>query len=172
MDKNRMKLFATGTGLAIFLAVSVGVGIAIASSSVVDVEDGTIDTIGSTTTVNITLDKAPDGLSGYNLTVSLSNISIAEIVSASFPSWATLHDNSTLPADSVWMKAADLTDHVKSGDTNIPLGTLTIRGDNQGASDIIATITKMDDDDGNPINTSTEPGHLEVGPIPTPTPSP
>ena len=40
----------------------------------------------STKTVNITLDKAPNDLSGYNITISLSNPSVAEIVSVSFPS--------------------------------------------------------------------------------------
>ena len=125
--------------------------------------------VGSTTTVNITLDTTPDGLSGCNLTVSLSNATIAEIVSVSFPSWATLHDNSALPADSVWMKSADLTDQIKSGATNITLGTLTIRGDNEGTSDVTITVTKMDDDDGNPINPNKISGQIEViGVVPLP----
>ena len=41
--------------------------------------------LGSTTVVNIILNEPPNGLSGYNLTVSLSNGSVAEIVSVSFP---------------------------------------------------------------------------------------
>ena len=117
---------------------------------------------GSTTKINLALDKAPNGLSGYNLTVSLSYVTVAEIVSVSFPSWATLHDNSTLPADSIWMKAADLSDQVKSGATDINLGTLTLRGDNQGTSDIVITVTKMDDDNGYPINPNTISGQIEV----------
>ncbi|RCV63253.1 PKD repeat-containing protein [Methanophagales archaeon] len=117
---------------------------------------------GSTTKINLTLDKAPNGLSGYNLTVSLSKVTVAEIVSVSFPSWATLHDNSTLPAGSIWMKAADLSDQVKSGATDINLGTLTLRGDNQGTSDIVITVTKMDDDNGYPINPNTISGQIEV----------
>ena len=118
--------------------------------------------IGSTTTVSLTLDSAPDGLSGYNLTVSLSDPSIAEILSVSFPAWANVHGTSTLPADSVWMKAADLQDDVKSDDTNIQLGTLTIRGDADGMCDIVVTVTKMDDDNGDPINPGTVSGTIEV----------
>ena len=117
---------------------------------------------GSTTTINITLDKAPNGLSGYNLTVSLSNTSVAEIVSVNSPSWAALYDNSTLPADSVWIKATDLTDQVKSGATDVNLGTLTFRGDNRGTSDIVITVTKMDDDKGYSINPNTISGQIEV----------
>ena len=126
---------------AMFLAslLVVSIGTAVASSPVVDVGNGQIDTIGSTTTVNITLNEAPNGLSGYNLTVSLSKPSIAEIISVSYPSWATLHDNSTLPADSIWMKAADLLEQVESGATNIRLGALTFRGDEEGTS-VVSTL--------------------------------
>jgi PKD repeat protein len=117
---------------------------------------------GSTAKINLTLDKAPNGLSGYNLTVSLSDVTVAELVSVSYPSWATLHDNSTLPADSIWMKATDLSDQVKSGAIEVNLGTLTLRGDNQGTSDIVITVTKMDDDNGYPINPNTISGQIEV----------
>jgi len=113
--------------------------------------------------VNLTLNRAPNGLSGYNLTVALANISIAEIISVTFPAWATLNANSSLPADSVWMKAVDLNDEITSADTNITLGTITVRGDKPGTTSITATVTKMDDDNGYPINPSTELGHLNVG---------
>ncbi|PXF60433.1 MAG: hypothetical protein C4B59_09530 [Candidatus Methanogaster sp.] len=159
-DQSRIGVAA----VTVILLLMIGSGIAAASPSV-DVGDGTIDNIGSTTTVDLTLDSAPDGLSGYNLTVSLSDPSIAEILSVSFPTWATMHSNSALPADSVWMKAADLQDSVKSGDTNIQLGTLTIRGDAGGMCEIAVTVTKMDDDSGNPISPATDAGHLEVGGI-------
>jgi hypothetical protein len=131
------------------------------SSPVVRISDGQVDAIGSTTGINITLNEVQNGLSGYNLTISLSNTSIAEIISVSFPEWAALHDNSTLPGDSVWIKAADLNDQIKSGTTNISLATLTIRGDSPGDTSIIAMVTKMDDDNGNPINPSTDPGNFD-----------
>ncbi len=162
MNKNRTELIMIGLGFAIFLTVSIGQGFAVESLSTIYVDNSTIDTIGSTTKINITIDKVPDGLSGYNLNISLSNTNIAEIMSVTFPAWATLHENSVLPADSVWIKAVDLTDQVKSGDMNILLGTLTLRGDHQGLCDIIATITKMDDDDGYPIDALSEHGRLEV----------
>ncbi len=100
--------------------------------------------------------------------LSIANTSIAEIVSVSFPAWAALHDNSSLPADSVWMKAVDLNDKVTSDDTNITLGTITIRGDNLGITSLTAVVTKMDDDDGDPINPSTELGYVHVEYIPPP----
>jgi parallel beta-helix repeat protein len=123
--------------------------------------------VGNTSTVNITINKVPDGLSGYNLTVSLSNASVAEILSVSPPSWAPLNDNSTLPADVVWIKGVDLSDQVQSGATDINLGTLTLRGDRKGTTDIVIAVTKMDDDSGYPINPCTETGYLTVGDVPT-----
>jgi len=151
-------------GMTLAVAIILIGSTALASSSPeVEVDDGQIDTVGSTTTVDIVLNEAPDGLSGYNLTVSMSNASVAEIVSVNFPLWATLHTNSTLPEDSVWIKAADLMDDVKSGATNITLTTLTLRGDNEGTSEIIVTVAKMDDDSGYPIDPSADTGHLVVG---------
>ena len=129
---------------------------------VVDIENGEIGAIGSTTVVNITLNIAPNGLSGYNMTISLSNASVAEIISVEFPTWAAVNDNSTLPADTFWMKAVDLMNQTIPGDTNINLGKLTVRGDAQGECNITATVTKMDDDKGNPINPSVDPGILTI----------
>src|SRR3989304_1704756 len=68
--------------------------------------DGQIDT-GLITKVNITMSDVPNGLAGYNITVSLSNKSVAEIISVDFPAWAAIHSNGSLPDDSVWLKAAD-----------------------------------------------------------------
>ncbi|RJS72965.1 hypothetical protein CW714_03880, partial [Methanophagales archaeon] len=145
------------------LSVFAGTPAIIASDDpVVDIENGEIGDIGLTTTVNITLDTAPNGLSGYNITVYLSNPEIAEIVSVEFPGWAIINDNSTLPADTFWMKAVDLNEQVQSGATNVNLGKLIIKGEAQGESNINATVTKMDDDDGYPISPSVNHGVLTV----------
>jgi len=136
-----------------------------AIAEVVDIEDGEIGDIGATTVVNIIMDTVPNGLSGYNMTISLSNASIAEIISVEFPTWASINSNSTLPADTFWMKAADLMNQVQPGDTNINLGTVTIRGDVQGECNITAIVTKMDDDLGDPISPSVDPGVLTVAPV-------
>ena len=113
-------------------------------------------------TMNLTLSEVPGGLSGYNITVRLSNGSVAEIISVDFPGWATIHANSTLPADAVWLKAADLTDQIKRNATDVILATLTIRGDEIGNTEIIADINKMDDDNGNPICPSVRNGNFTV----------
>jgi len=149
--------------LALLVAVFFLGAIANANPATITVGDGFIADLGSTTTVNITLEEAPNGLSGYNITVSLSDPSIAEIMAVQFPSWATMNDNSTLPADSFWMKAVDLNHQVESGATNIDLGTLTIRGDAKGECEVNVTISRVDDDNGTAISPSVSPGTLRVG---------
>ena len=121
-----------------------------------------IVTLGSSIKINLIIDEVPDGLSGYNLTVSLSNTSIADIVSISYPSWAILHENSKLPSDSVWMKSVDLSDQITSGDTNVTLGTLIIRADKEGTSGVTISVAKMDDDNGYSISTNTVSAILNV----------
>jgi len=59
--------------------------------------DGVNLRVGKIRSVNITVDYLNNGLSGYNITVSLSDPKIAEIVAVEFPGWATMKDNSTLP---------------------------------------------------------------------------
>src|SRR3990170_5478390 len=104
------------------------------------VDDGQIADAGLTTTVNLTLNEVPNGLSGYNITVSLSNTSVADVISASFPAWAVIHSNGTLPGDSVWLKASDVYRLIESGSSNVSLATLTIRGENSGNSNISVAI--------------------------------
>ncbi len=144
--------------VAISVIFAVMITPTLASSPVVEVDDGQVHAIGETAPINITLSKAPNGLSGYNISISLFNMSVAEIISVSFPDWATIHSNSSLPADSFWIKAADLNDQIKIDERNITLASLTVRGDDYGDDEITASVTKMDDDNGNPINPFVESG--------------
>jgi len=101
---------------------------------------------GQTHDYLVILDTAPAGLSGYNLTVRLTNPAVAEIVGIQFPAWVTLPTNSTIPADSVWCKSADLTG--ASGKTNITLVTVTLRGDNAGTTNITVLPDRIEDREG------------------------
>ena len=80
--------------------------------------------VNSTTTYAIKLDKAAKGLSGYNITIALSTPSLGKITGVTYPSWASMTVNSTMPAGSAWFKAVDLTG--VSGTTNITLCTIGV----------------------------------------------
>ncbi|RLI83156.1 hypothetical protein DRP04_02180 [Archaeoglobales archaeon] len=127
----------------------------------------------SSSTIDIVLDKVPTGLDYANLSVSISNSTVAEIIDIEFPTWATLTDNSTLPASNVWFKAGDLNDQVKAGDTNVVLATLTIKGLAEGTSDITITVNSFTDDNYNEIKDqiSTISGTINVSTAVTPPPA-
>lgn len=110
----------------------------------------------------VVLNTAPEGLSGYNVTVSLANTSIGEITAVSFPSWVSLSSNGTLPSDSTWITGIDLSDAVGAGMTNITLCTLTIRADAAGETGIILTPGKLDTDFGSRYQVDSEDGLLQV----------
>ena len=130
--------------------------------STISIEDIEIHGINETAVTNITVSSLPNGLSGYNLTISISNSSIAEIESIEFPEWATLHANSSLPSSSVWIKAVDLNENVEVGAKNVILATITIKSKNEGYSSINISITKIDDDEGYPIDVIVENASLTV----------
>jgi hypothetical protein len=144
------------------------------SGLALDAGDIRVEGAGSTVSCPITLDAAPTGLSGYNITVTVENPAVAEILDVSYPEWAGIHGNSTLPSSSVWMKAADLNDIVQSSTQPVSLGTVVIRGLSAGSSSIRLTTTAMDDDGGNvlapasgtgtiTVETGTGPGELSAG---------
>ncbi len=135
----------------------------IISELTVNVSNGKISTVGSNTTLDIMLNKAPEGLSGYNISLTLSNATVAEIISVSFPAWAAPNSSSSLPRDSIWLKASDLNNKIQKGAENIILATLTVRGDNMGKTEINPAIISMDDDNGSIIEADTVSGQLEIG---------
>jgi len=91
-------------------------------------------------------DTATKGLSGYNITIALSNPSIGKITGVTYPSWASMRLNSTIPAGSAWFQAVDL--NGASGTTNIALCTVTVRGDTVGATTLAITSNKIEDRSG------------------------
>jgi PKD repeat protein len=128
--------------------------------------DATVNGIGSTATVNLVLDEAPTGLAGFNVTVSLADPGVAEIMSVSYPAWVSQYDNSSLPADTVWIKTVDMgageNGTIAPGAVNIPMGTLTLRGDAAGTTAVTVTINQMSDDLGSNMFPSIVPGSFTV----------
>ena len=104
----------------------------------------------------------PNGLSGYNISISLSNSSVAEIEAIEFPEWALLHQNSSLPSSSTWIKAVDLNDEIRGGEKNVVLATITIKALNEGITSINIDVNKLDDDNGYPIDVITKNATLQV----------
>ena len=98
----------------------------------------TIDTPKDTIFVNegieikIMLSHAPNGLSGYNISISVSNPSIAKIIQLIPPEWAALQINGSISETSVWIKAVDLYEKIVPGSENITLASIILEGISKG----------------------------------------
>jgi PKD repeat protein len=144
----------------------------------VTVSTGTyqIDTVGNTTTIPIMMDEAPNGFAYYKIQISLTNPNVATITDCSFPTWLGLNLNSALPDKSVVIRGGDLSKaHVKAGDKNILLATLTVQGTAVGTTPITVTVSPptyvVQDKDVVNYAVTTPAGQLIVGTPVTPTPT-
>jgi YVTN family beta-propeller protein len=148
---------AIGTDLKLAtIAVSSG-------SAVLSFNPQKVDVLpGYSQDVQIMMDEVPEGLSGFNITISVSDPEIAEITAVSFPIWGQLPKNSTLPSSSVWIKTVDFENEVHSGDTNVLLGTITLTGKKAGTSDLSIVKTMISDDNGSLINPVMNTGKINV----------
>ncbi|WP_052402888.1 outer membrane protein assembly factor BamB family protein [Methanococcoides methylutens] len=134
----------------LLLLFCLGTGMAAAQEIYFEPGDTTLAGVGQTEALNFYLDQLPAGLSGYNLTLGISDPSVARITGVEFPDWSgTLHTNSQLPANSICIKAIDLNKNVNAGDANILLGTVTVESLAIGEGNITVSINRLEDDNGN-----------------------
>ena len=132
------------------------------------VNNGAIPEIGGTVDIPIILSSAPNGLSGYQLTASLSDPSKAEIVGVIPPTWSNFGAVGSLPADSVNIQYTDLFGNVNPGAIDITLATLQIRGDAIGSTELQLSNVGVQDDDGYSIAAVVQNGIIFIGPVGTP----
>ena len=153
----------------LFLLLSLGAAVHGATLSATDL---TLASSGSSGTVDVLLDQATTGLAGYQLEVSINPAGTAEFSSVNFPAAFSMNSASTLPASSVSIVAVDLMDQIKAGASSVKLATLNVHGLADGSSEVQIAITELTDDNGNPVSSTIQPGHVTVGSrVPTPTPT-
>ncbi|QYZ78122.1 DUF3821 domain-containing protein [Methanofollis formosanus] len=118
--------------------------------------------VGGTETLSVVLDRAPQGLSGFEITVDLTETGAAEIVKVDLPAWAGLAKTGDLPADTLTIRAADLNDMVTPGACEVTLCTLSVRGDAAGSTGIAISPRTVESDAWSRYAPQTEDGLLEV----------
>jgi len=120
---------------------------------------------GGNITLALNLTFAPKGLSGYNVNLSVSNSTVAQIMEVSFPAWASsMNSAGPLPATrDILIKASDVNSLVEIGASEIPLANVTVRGLSHGVTEITLSRTNFDDDDGTDIPHMLVNGTLTVG---------
>lgn len=148
----------------VLLGIFLGLGVSCASATnIISFNPQTVQVhTGSSQNVQIVMDKVPAGLSGFKITISVSDPNIAQITAVSFPGWASMHSNSAVPSGSVWIEAVDITDQVAAGKTSVLLGTITLIGKKAGTTDLSITKTDIDDDKGNSIKPVVTKGNVNV----------
>ena len=117
--------------------------------------------VGQDVTVRLLLTSAPTGVSGFILNVEIADSKVAEILSATFPSFG-LATASTLPAASTKLQAVDLSQLVNPTSDEVLLATVKVRGIAPGTTDLRVVVTRVDDDDGQPVNPPAPPITLTV----------
>ncbi|WP_435065508.1 dockerin type I domain-containing protein [Halobaculum sp. EA56] len=117
-----------------------------------------------TTSVDLTLSSAPDGLAGYNVTVTVANSSVATVTNASAAAGFDLENVSVGPdGTTVTIKAADTDRVVEPGAENATIATVELRGDARGETAVSVQVNQMDADDGSVITPTVRAGTVTVG---------
>ncbi len=118
----------------------------------------------STTAGSLVLEKAEQGLAGYNITVYFENPSAANFVVLTPPAWAdpSFTVNSTIPASSFWLKILDNANAIQPGDTNIVLARFNSTGVTPMSTRLNVTVTQMDTDTGDAVITNNVPAQVTV----------
>lgn len=115
---------------------------------------------GASVTFDLILDTASAGLSGYNITTLVNTPVVGEITAVSFPSWAMLAENSTVPSSRVWCRAVDFTG--ASGKQNIKLCSITVKGRSSGTTTIGVDPQVVEDREGGQYTPEVIPATLLV----------
>ncbi|AKB30311.1 cell surface protein [Methanosarcina siciliae T4/M] len=149
--------------LAVLLLFSLGACTAAGEELYFEPQEAVFSDTVSVANLSFYLDQAPSGLSGYNLTLSISDPSVARITGVEFPSWVSLNNSSSLPADSVQIKAVDLTEKINAGDSDVSLGTVTVESLASGEANLTVSVNRLDDDSENTISVTVREAKLTSG---------
>jgi hypothetical protein len=118
--------------------------------------------VSETTTVDVVVDDADGGVGAYNVTVALTNPSVASITDVELlgnPSAETSRVDIAGDGSSTTMVAA-LMDTADTGDVTI--AKVTLRGDGPGSTDLELRVAALGDERGNSYTTDSEPTSLTV----------
>ena len=117
----------------------------VSANQQITVSNAAVTGVGNTQTVTITLDQAPYGLSGYNLTVTAAKPAVAQVKSVVFHQGSLCTQTQPFPllingsAQSICHKV------LPNGTTNILLATLTVQSTGPGSTQINVGLLEVDD---------------------------
>lgn len=151
------EITANAVLVSIVLALTVTAGVASAAGTL-STSDQTV-AVDEQTQVAVTLDDAPDGVQRYNVTVRLENGDVGTIESASAGDVGAFQVRSQAD-DYITFRAADLSQNVQDGASDVTLGAITITATNPGTSKLTVTVHDFRTDDSEQMNPSVTAGTL------------
>lgn len=164
-ERRRWTAVATTLVVVAVLAASLAPAVAASShdASEPTVSVGTVEaTPGTNASVPVVLSAAPDGVAGYELTVTSTNDSVARIVGAEFPANASLTatEGPTANESSVTVRAVDLNESMEAGAENVTLATIQVRVEDPGTTTLAVEAVRIDDDSGETMTVATANGSV------------
>ena len=118
--------------------------------------------VGYAVDAAITLDSAPNGISGFEMTITLSDPAVAKIDGVVIPPEFGLTHVEQISTSQVKVMGADLSQALQGNLSGVALATLNLTTTKQGSSAIMISLTRLDDDSGYPIGAQTSDGSLMV----------
>lgn len=110
--------------------------------------------------LELTIDTLPNGLQTYNVTVEVSDGSVADIDGATGDAISLQIVSQS--SDSITVRAADITRSVEAGASDVSLATIIFANTQEGTTDVTVSVHTFNNDNGSAINPETDPGTLTV----------
>jgi len=117
---------------------------------------------GQTVSLPITLYHAKDGLSGFDLTISMENGQVAEFAAVELPDFGISQVLGEFPCSKVSITAVDLKNIVSPNSEQAILAQLKIKAISPGETKINISLQGMYDENGKPINPQVICGQVKV----------
>ena len=118
--------------------------------------------IGQEMQYQLVMNTLPKGIAGYDLVITITNGTIADITGVSYPGWGAMNTTTRLSVDSYKIGCVDLGHQVEAGATNVVIGTITVRGDIPGTSSLVISALTIDADGGDMVSPLVQNGQVNV----------
>jgi len=109
---------------------------------------GVNPTVGENAAVSFYLTGADAGISGFNITLAVSDPAVVSIAGISFADWVMLPVNSSPDLQEVFATGVDLNQQVQPGGASLPLLTIDLVGHAAGSATLTVTPRRIEDDLG------------------------
>jgi hypothetical protein len=148
--------------LALCASALTGAAAAQSDSPMITVSSTTVQP-GETATVDVVLTSAPEGLAGYAVDLSVEGDGTA-ITGASYPDTFGLTSEPVIGDDgkTVTLEAADLSENVQPGASEVVLATVELSGERVGETTLSLAPVQFDTDGGGSMSPASDAGTVTV----------